>query len=105
MLRCLRPGCPTCCGTRRKPSCADRMLCYALLFLLTAVLLMSLVVGLSSLGEAAVDSRRASESTPVAVSKTFELMGKTEDDRRERIWRNRDRKPELLADAPVQIPE
>lgn len=105
MLRCLRPGCPTCCGTRRKPSCADRMLSCALLFLLTVALLISLAVGLTSLGEAALDSRHESESTPVAVPKTFELIGKTKDDRRERIWRDRDGKPELLADAPVQIPE
>jgi len=105
MLRCLRSGCPTRCGTRRKPSCADRLLHYALLSLLTAVLLLSLAVGLSSLGDAAAESRRASESTPVAVSKTFELMGKTEDDGRERVGRDCDGKPELLTYAPIQIAE
>lgn len=105
MLRCLRPGCPTRCGIRRKPSCADRVLHYALLSLLAAALLISLAVGLASLGDVAADSRRASESAPIAVLKTLELTGKTEDDGRERIGRDRDGKSELRTDAPVQIPE
>lgn len=105
MLRCLRPGCPTCCGTRLKPSYADRMLNCAMMFLLTIAPVISLTTGLNALGEAAVDSRHESESTPVAVPKTLELIGKTEDGRREKIWRDRGGKPELLASAPVQISE
>ena len=39
MLRCVNRGCPTRCGSRRTPSCAERMLYYALLLLLTIVFL------------------------------------------------------------------
>lgn len=40
MRRCLRPGCPTQCGTRRTPSCATHMVYYALLIILTSMLFM-----------------------------------------------------------------
>ena len=52
MLRCMRPGCPTACGTRRKPSCVDRMLHHGLLSLLTAAFLISLAAGVISLSRA-----------------------------------------------------
>lgn len=52
MLRCLRPGCPTRCGTRRKPSCTDRLLHHGLLTLLAVAFLTSLAVGLMSLTKA-----------------------------------------------------
>ncbi len=105
MLRCLRSGCPTRCGTRRKPSCADRMLHFALLSLLTLAFLISLAMGLISLHRAAGRSGRVPESAPVAAAETLELVGEAQDDGRERILRDFDGKPKLLADAPVQIPE
>lgn len=80
MLRCLMSGCPSACGTRRKPSCVERVLRNALLGLFAAVLLASLVVGVTSLGEAALESGLASEAAPVAVSELPELMGQAEDD-------------------------
>ncbi|GEM_PF-3659580 len=85
MLRCLRPGCPTNCGTRRKPSCADRVLQYALLSLLALAFLISMMMGLISLWEAASDSGWVSEAAPVAAAETLELMSETGDDGREWI--------------------
>jgi hypothetical protein len=105
MLRCLRPGCPTRCGTRCKPSCADRMLYYALLSLLTVAFLVSLVMGRMWLNEAGRDSGRVSESPPVAAAETLELVSETEDNGRERVLCDPDGKPALLTDAPVQIPQ
>lgn len=105
MLRCLRPGCPTHCGTRHNPSCADRMLHHALLLLLTIAFLISLAMGLISLSRAAGPSGRVPESAPVAAAETLELLGETQDDGRERILRDCDGKSKLLADASVQIPE
>jgi len=105
MLRCLTPGCPSGCGTRRTPSCAERVLRNTLLVFFGAVLIVSLVLGLASLGEATLDSGRASETAPVAVSEMPELVGQSEDDRREWIGGDRDGKPELLTDALVQISE
>lgn len=67
MFRCLRPGCPTHCGTRRRPSCADRLLRYALLSLLTLSFLISLAMGLISLIRAAGDVGRVSDTPPVSV--------------------------------------
>jgi len=48
MRRCREAGCPTLCGTRRKPSCADRMVYYALLVLFFCTVLVSTVSGISS---------------------------------------------------------
>ena len=105
MLRCVRPGCPTACGTRRKPSCVDRMLHYGLLALLTVAFIISLAIGLMSLSKAEDHSRRVPESLPIAPAETLELMSETDDDGREGIRRNCDRKPAFLADAFVQTPQ
>ena len=48
MRRCRKTGCPTLCGTRRKPSCADRMVYYALLVLFFCTVLVSTMSGISS---------------------------------------------------------
>lgn len=80
MLRCMRPGCPTDCGTRRKPSCVDRMFYYGLSALLTVAFLISLSVGLISLGKASGKSRRVPEPTPIAPTEMLELMSETDDD-------------------------
>jgi hypothetical protein len=53
MFRCLNPGCPLDCGTRRTPGCADRLLLRALALLLVTVLLGSLWMGFHALREAA----------------------------------------------------
>jgi hypothetical protein len=105
MLRCLKPGCPTGCGTRRMPSCADRVLCHRLLFLLTAAFLVSLGMGLMWLNEAARDSGRVPESPPVATPETLELVSETKDNGHERILSDRDGAPAFSNDAPVQIPK
>lgn len=105
MFRCLRPGCPTDCGTRRKPSCADRVLWYAVMSLLAAALLVSLGMGMRWLSQEARDSGRALEAAPIAVSETLELAGETEDDRRKGILGDGNGKPNLLDDSPVQVPE
>lgn len=103
MLRCMRPGCPTACGTRRKPSCVDRMLHYGLLVLLTAAFLISLGIGVISLGRVADQSGRVRESTPIAAPKVFELSSEAVDDGRKRIWSYRDGKAAFLTDAFVQV--
>jgi len=59
MFRCLRPGCPVHCGTRRRPGCADRMLFRALFLALAAALVFSLAIGIR-------DLKRAPQSMPVA---------------------------------------
>lgn len=105
MLRCMRPGCPTDCGTRRKPGCVDRMLHHGLLALLMVAFLISLAAGLISIGRVNDHSRRVPESTPIARAETLELMSETGDDGRKRIRRNRHGKAAFLADAFVQMPQ
>ena len=72
MFRCLNPGCPVECGTRRRPNCAERMLCRALFLLLAGVLTVSLAVGFFSLRAA---FRSASRDTPpLARPQAVELV-------------------------------
>ncbi len=73
MFRCLKPGCPVGCGTRRIPSCTDRMLGRAFSLILAAVLLVSLGIGFRNLHEA-VRLTAISESSPLASPEMIELM-------------------------------
>lgn len=103
MFRCMKPGCPDACGTRRQPSCVDRLLQRGLLAILAAAFLLSLAAGLLSLNRAEGFSRRAPEAMPVAPAEALELVRETGDHGQVGIRRNRHGKPAILADALVQI--
>jgi hypothetical protein len=45
MLRCLKDGCPWKCGTRRNPTCGERMMTYGLGVALFLTLLVTLIWG------------------------------------------------------------
>lgn len=75
MFRCLRPGCPTDCGTRFRPSCRDRTISLALALVLTLVLFASVTTGVKSLRWDAGGSGIAPEPVPVPVSQVAELAG------------------------------
>ncbi len=75
MLRCLRPGCPTACGTRHTPSCVDRTLRRGLLALLTAAILISLAAGLLSLRMAEDHSRQVPESMRIEPAESVRHTG------------------------------
>ncbi|MCC6858323.1 MAG: hypothetical protein IT158_07175 [Bryobacterales bacterium] len=51
MLRCVKPGCPAACGTRRDPSCRERLLYCLVLAALAIVLLASFAAGVRRLAK------------------------------------------------------
>lgn len=105
MFRCLRPGCPGFCGTRTRPSCAERRLYYVVLLLLTAAFVASLGMGVRWVKEPGRSSGETAESAPVARAQTLELMSQAVNDGGKRVRRHGDGNPALLADAAVQVPQ
>lgn len=55
MLRCVKPGCPTHCGSVRTPSCAERMLYYALMLLFAIGLIVSIGMGVHWFKDAGIE--------------------------------------------------
>lgn len=104
-LNCLKPGCPIECGTRRRPACADRMLCRALFLLLAAVLLFSLVMGFRDLTTTARSHSVVPEPPPVAAAKIIQLVSETPDHARQRILGDLYGKPAISADELIQVPQ
>ncbi len=82
MFRCMKPGCPVDCGTRRHPGCADRMLCRALFLALAAVLVFSLSIGLRDLNASDRSSSVIGEPPPVACTEMVQLVSEAPDDAR-----------------------
>ncbi len=80
MFRCLRPGCPTDCGTRNRPSCRDKTISLALVVVLTLVLFVSLRAGVKSLCRDALSSAIVSEPAPAAASQIAELVAQPQGD-------------------------
>jgi len=78
MFRCLRPGCPTDCGTRSRPSCRDKAISLALVLVLMLVLFASLMAGVKSLHWDASSSGIVSEPIPVPTSQVAELASQAE---------------------------
>ena len=103
MFRCLKPGCPVDCGTRKHPGCVDRMLCRAL-FLVLAALVVSFAIGFKRLSEF-VRSTSVSKSSPFGAPEMIHLMSEAQDHARERILGDLHRKPEIPADEPIQVPQ
>ncbi len=54
MLRCVKPGCPTRCGSLRTPTCAERMSFYILMILFAIALIVSITMGVRWFREAGV---------------------------------------------------
>lgn len=105
MFRCLRPGCPTGCGTRSRPSCRDKSLSLALMLLLALVLFASLRAGVKSLDSGASNSGVVAEPVPVPASQVAELASQAEDNRRQGGLGDADGQSELFTDVPVQVPK
>lgn len=74
MRRCRKTGCPTLCGTRRKPSCADRMVYYALLVLFFCTVLVSTVSGISSVKNQVQTPSPAMDGTHGAPPWLFDVV-------------------------------
>jgi hypothetical protein len=49
MILCMKRGCPVDCGSHGKPSCADRLMLYAVLLMLVTALTVSVAAGIRSL--------------------------------------------------------
>ncbi len=103
MFRCRKPGCPSRCGTRIRPSCNERLLCYVLLILLAGAFVWSLGMGLKWAKEAGWGSGTASEAEPVARAEMPKLVRQAVDHGVERSLGDGHGNPAFLADAAVQV--
>ena len=85
MLRCVKPGCPTRCGSLRTPSCAERMLYYALMLLFAIGLLVSAGMGVRWFKDAGIqeisDPGRVSARSLCSAAKgpTLDISGQRTD--------------------------
>lgn len=102
MQRCLTPGCPVACGSRRRPSCADLMLVRVLAFLLVSVLAVSLWMGFRSI-RSTIGSTSLTESAPVAGAEVGELLGESSNDAGERVVSDADGESAVTADAVIEV--
>lgn len=73
MRRCLKPGCPALCGTRRKPRCADRLLYYVLLVFLMCTVLASTVSGLGSAAKRSRTPAAVTERPPAVTARILDI--------------------------------
>jgi hypothetical protein len=105
ILKCLKQGCLVECGTRRHPSCADRMAFRILFVAFAAVLLLSMSIGVRDLNTTTRLESVIAEPPPVARGEAVQLVSEPSNYTRERVLGDLHRKSAVPANESVQVPQ